>query len=173
MIRYRRLLWWLLPLLLALAAGLWFRQIHLDWLGRSVVDVSQWREDWQAWFDERDEVQHPAMLHWMPPGCLCRFLAAGHAATLSETGRSLGYQPVQLGTPFISAQLARPLAGLPPASPGPLIVLTGADGQIRYLGAYSSGLSCAQSNSLVDDWLPLARSGSVVNLDATTCVCAD
>lgn len=174
MIRYRRLVWWLLPLLLALAAALWFRQSHLDWLGRSVSDVSAWSDQWQDWVDTRRDLTHPAMIHWMPPGCLCRFMASGHASSLSESGRELGYHPVQLGTPFIKQTLAALLDdGAPPASPGPLIVLTGADGQIRYLGAYSSGLTCAQSNSLVDDWLPLSRPGSVVNLDATTCVCVN
>ncbi|WP_108125371.1 DUF6436 domain-containing protein [Saccharospirillum mangrovi] len=172
-VRNRRWLWWLLPVLVVLLATLWFRQTHLNWLGRTVPDVSRWSADWQEWIDSRDDLTHPAMLHWMPTGCLCRFMAAGHASTLSEEGLALGYQPYQLGTPFIAANLATPLPGLPPASPGPMIALTGADGQLRYLGAYSSGLTCAQSNSLVDDWLPLSRPGSVVNLDATTCVCVN
>ncbi|PTY36507.1 hypothetical protein BGP77_04210 [Saccharospirillum sp. MSK14-1] len=173
MIRYRFLLWWLLPLLIALAAGLWFRQSHLNWLGHSVSDVSAWHSQWQDWIDDRTDLTHPAMIHWMPPGCLCRFMAAGHASNLSKTGLTLGYHPVQLGSTFIDTRLADALNGAPPASPGPLIALTGADGQLRYLGAYSSGLTCAQSNSLVDDWLPLTRPGSVVNLDATTCVCVN
>lgn len=173
MTRRSRHLLWALPLLLALAAGLWFRQTHLDWLGRSVTDVSAWRADWQSWVDAQSGLRHPAMLHWMPSGCLCRFMAAGHAAALSREGRALGYQPYQLGQAFLSAADAPPLAGRPPLSPGPLIVLTGAGGDIRYLGAYSSGLTCSQGNSLVGDWLPLSRPGSVVNLDASTCVCPD
>lgn len=173
MIRYRLWLLWTLPLLIALIAALWFRQTHLDWLGRSVSDVTAWQQQWQQWLDERDDLTHPVMLHWMPEGCLCRFMAAGHATNLSRNAAALGYQVVQLGTPFVAETLALPLAGAPPTSPGPIIVLTGADGQLRYLGAYSSGLSCAQANSLVDDWLPLTRPGSVVNLDASTCVCVN
>lgn len=148
-----------------------FRAHYLGWFGESVANVGRWGGDWQVWLDEQP-LQHPAMVHLMPAGCLCRFFTAQHAADLSERARSLGYHRYQAGDEFLSPELADPLHPASfPDSPGPLLALTGADGQIRYLGPYSDGLRCTAGNSLVEDWLPFSRPGRVLQVDANSCQC--
>ncbi|GGX73980.1 DUF6436 domain-containing protein [Saccharospirillum salsuginis] len=150
----------------------WFRADQLGWFGETVSDVPAWHDQWQEWVDDRADIDHPAMVHWIPEHCLCRFFMAGHAADLSERAPSLGYAAYQTGEISLSIDLARPLRSTPDFNtPGPLILLTNTDGAIRYLGPYSDGLTCTSANSLVDDWLPLSRSGQAINLDVTSCRC--
>lgn len=147
------------------------RAQYLGWFGESVADVAGWGADWQDWLDQQP-IEHPAMVHLMPDGCLCRFFTNQHAADLSSRAAALGYHRYQAGDDFLSMELA---LSLPtdsfPSSPGPLLALTGADGQIRYLGPYSDGLRCTSANSLVDDWLPLSRPGRILQVDANSCQC--
>ncbi|MEX0624029.1 DUF6436 domain-containing protein [Saccharospirillum sp.] len=148
-----------------------FRAQYLGWFGESVPDVARWGTDWQTWLDQQP-IEHPAMVHLMPEGCLCRFFTGQHAADLSIRADALGYQRYQAGDDFLSTELAQLLLTPSfPNSPGPMLALTGADGQIRYLGPYSDGLRCTTANSLVDDWLPLSRPGRVLQVDANSCQC--
>ena len=148
-----------------------FRQSQLGWFGETVTDVPAWQAQWQEWI-KRQPLEHPAMVHWVPPDCLCRFFTAGHATTLSERADNLGYSVYQIGEPSLSLDVARPITSSPDfPTPGPLVLLTNAEGGIRYLGPYSDGLTCTQANSLVDDWLPLTRPGQLLNLDVTSCRC--
>ena len=161
-----------LILLLVSVGVFWFRADQLGWFGETVSDVPAWHGDWQDWIADRADIDHPAMVHWIPEDCLCRFFMAGHAGDLSERAPSMGYAVYQTGEISLSIDLARPVRSTPDfATPGPLIVLTDADGGIRYLGPYSDGLTCTSANSLVEDWLPLSRSGRAINLDVTSCRC--
>lgn len=148
-----------------------FRQSQLGWFGETVTSVPAWQAQWQEWIN-RQSLKHPAMVHWVPPDCLCRFFTAGHATGLSERAETLGYSVYQIGEPSLNLDIAQPLASGPDfPTPGPLVLLTNTEGGIRYLGPYSDGLTCTQANSLVDDWLPLSRQGQVLNLDVTSCRC--
>jgi hypothetical protein len=158
--------------LLLIAAGFAFRSHYLGWFGSAIPNVAAWGNDWQAWLDQQ-AIEHPAMVHLMPPDCLCRFFTATHASDLSEQARVMGYTVYQAGDSFLKDSLAVSLqTGSFPASPGPLLGLTDTDGLIRYLGPYSDGLTCTSATSLVDDWLPLARPGHVLQVDANSCQCA-
>lgn len=153
------------------ALTLGFRAHYLGWFGESVTNVAAWGADWQTWVDEQP-LEHPALVHLMPKGCLCRFFTGEHAADLSNRAGELGYHRYQAGDAFLGADLADLLSpAYFPDSPGPMLALTGADGQIRYLGPYSDGLRCTAANSLVDDWLPLSRAGRVLQVDASSCQC--
>jgi len=162
-----------LTILVLVSVGVfWFRSDQLGWFGETVSDVPAWNNHWQSWVDERSDIDHPAMVHWIPEDCLCRFFMASHAGDLSERATSLGYAAYQVGEISLSIDLAKPVQPTPDfETPGPLILLTNADGAIRYLGPYSDGLTCTNANSLVDDWLPLSRAGQAVNLDVTSCRC--
>lgn len=154
------------------AVTLGFRAHYLGWFGESVSNVGRWGTDWQDWLDQQP-IEHPAMVHLMPEGCLCRFFTGQHAGDLSILAEPMGYHRYQAGDEFLDADLADPLLTRSfPDSPGPLLALTGADGQIRYLGPYSDGLRCTTANSLVDDWLPLSRPGQVLQVDANSCQCS-
>ncbi len=158
--------------LILAAVTLGFRAHYLGWFGESVSNVANWGADWQDWLDQQP-IEHPALVHLMPGGCLCRFFTAGHAAELSARADTLGYHRYQAGDNFLSEALAVPLHTRSfPQSPGPMLALTGVDGQIRYLGPYSDGLRCTTANSLVDDWLPLTRLGQVLQVDANSCQCS-
>lgn len=162
----------MVAILVLATATLGFRAHYLGWFGESVTNVTTWGADWQMWLDQQP-IEHPAMVHLMPANCLCRFFTGQHAADLSIRAKALGYHPYQAGDDFLSDEVAKPLLTRSyPLSPGPLLALTGADGQIRYLGAYSEGLRCTTSNSLVDDWLPLSRTGRVLQVDADSCQCS-
>lgn len=155
--------------LAALTLGI--RAQYLGWFGETVPDVARWGENWQHWLDQQP-IEHPAMVHLMPEGCLCRFFTSQHAAVLSARAAELGYHRYQAGDEFLGTELARPLRTRSfPTSPGPLLALTGTDGQLRYLGPYSDGLRCTAANSLVDDWLALSRPGRVLQVDANSCQC--
>jgi hypothetical protein len=156
---------------LLLAVSLWFRAQYQGWFGASIPNVEVWGDNWQHWVD-RQPLDHPAMIHLMPAGCLCRFFTVQHASALSEQARALGYSRYQGGNIFLSSDLAVPLETSDfPASPGPLLALTDSDGSLRYLGPYSDGLRCTSANSLVDDWLPLSRPGQLLQVDANSCQC--
>jgi len=153
-------------------ATLGFRAHYLGWFGESVPNVARWGTDWQAWLDQQP-VEHPAIVHLMPEGCPCRFFTGQHAADLSRRAKVLGYRRYQAGDEILDTDLADLLPTRSfPNSPGPLLALTGADGQIRYLGPYSDGLRCSAANSLVDDWLPLSRPGRILQVDASSCQCS-
>lgn len=159
-------------LVAATIGALVFRYHQLGWFGETVSDMSVWQDNWQTWIDRQTDLNHPTMVHWIPPDCLCRFFTAGHAADLSRQAPSHGYRVFQAGEVSISIDLAAPLSPAPNfQTPGPLIVLTNAEGLIRYLGPYSDGLTCSSGNSLVTDWLPQSRDGQAVTLDVTSCRC--
>lgn len=158
--------------LMLIAAGFGFRAHYTGWFGSTIPNVAVWGGDWQAWLD-RQSIDHPAMVHLMPPECLCRFFTIGHASELTEQARALGYNRYQAGDSFLQGDLAVMIQTRTfPQSPGPLLALTDRDGQLRYLGPYSDGLTCTSANSLVDDWLPLSRPGQILQVDANSCQCA-
>lgn len=159
-------------LVVVLAVGGWFRATHLQWFGEDIPDINAWQAGWQGWVNDHTELRHPAMVHFMPENCLCRFFTAGHASQLSHQALLLGYSVFTLGGDFLDADLARELLNGPDtASPGPMIVLTDKNGRIRYLGPYSDGIRCGSGTSLVDAWLPLERPGQIVTLDVSSCRC--
>ncbi|MHA7878185.1 MAG: DUF6436 domain-containing protein [Saccharospirillum sp.] len=161
----------LLLALVAAGAVYWFQATHLGWFGETVDDMRAWQSHWQGWVNEQAAVQHPAMVHLVPEGCLCRFFVQAHAADLSQSAQELGYRVYQTSSLLPSERaerLDRPVAF---DSPGPLLMLTDHNGELRYLGPYSDGVRCNAETSLVDQWLPLSLGGQVIQLDASGCLC--
>jgi len=157
-----------------LLAGLWFNQTHLGWLNESIPDADAFASGWQQTLDAQPQLEHPAVIHWLPRSCLCRLLTLPHALQISTEAAANGFSLYQfnaderaLGTP-ISAELDALLGA------SPTILITNSHGQIRYVGAYSSGIRCASGNSLVATFiadparLPKHR---VVGLNVQTCRC--
>lgn len=164
-------------LLLLTISVLWFNSRHVGLLLDHVDEPVAFFRAWQAMVDFHADMQHPAMIHYLPSGCLCPFLTSSHALNLSNTAKNAGYGVYQLGTPRIGFG-EELLAAIGPAAlqtPGPLIAFTDEDGQIRYLGAYSDGIRCTESTSLVDefarDFMSLPETAQLV-LDRRTCVCS-
>lgn len=158
-------------LLLAGGAVYWFERQYIGWYGETVDNMNLWQSHWQTWLDRQPELQHPAMVHLIPEGCLCRWFVRDHASELSTTASQLGYQVYQASN-LLGAEQAQLLSQpIDFASPGPLMILTNSDGDVRYLGPYSDGIRCNAATSLVDQWLPLTLQGQVVQLDANGCVC--
>jgi hypothetical protein len=173
----KRLKTWLLATALVAApllAGLWFNQTHLGWLNESIPDANAYASDWQQTLDAQSQLDHPAVIHWLPNTCLCRLLTLPHALQISTEAATNGFSIYQFNADdrglgaVISAALNSRLGA------SPTIFITNSNGQISYLGAYSEGIRCSRGNSLVatfiDDPLRLPNQ-RVVGLDVETCRC--
>ncbi|MCH8532689.1 MAG: DUF6436 domain-containing protein [Saccharospirillum sp.] len=158
-------------ILLAGGSVFWFERHYMGWFGESVDNMNAWQGQWQSWLDGQPELEHPAMVHLLPEDCLCRWFVRDHAGDLSDKAVQLGYQVYQTSVLLGEEQASLLKYPIDFASPGPLMILTNAEGEVRYLGPYSDGLRCNAETSLVDQWLPLELRGQVVQLDANGCVC--
>lgn len=159
-------------LLGALAGSYWFRISHVGWLIEDVIDTLAFQQDWQLAINDLNHIQHPAVVHYQPKGCLCRALNASHSQEITRLATKGGFSVYQLNSEH--SGLGKPLKGEAASSIGPLIGITNAEGRLAYIGAYSDGVRCNTGTSMVDvflaspDRLPASP---VVGLDVQTCRC--
>jgi hypothetical protein len=156
----------------ALVATYWFRISHVGWLIEDVTDVLSFNQEWQVMIDTLDEVNHPAVIHYQPDGCLCRVFNAAHSANISSMAAANGFAVYQLNSQY--EELGKSIEGPLQNTMGPLIAITRPDGQLAYVGAYSDGVRCNTGTSMVDSFLSSPDAlpkMSVVGLDVQTCRC--
>lgn len=163
----------LFGLVLSGVATLWFDRNHVGLMIESVADVAEFKDSWQALIDS-EEVTHPAVIHWLPEGCLCSFLTSNHAANVTQDAEQNGFHVYQLQSSRSGLGVPLTSQAQPHKAIGSLIAITNVDGQIAYLGAYSDGVRCNTGNSMVTEFLASPSnlpSPSVVSLDVETCIC--
>ena len=157
----------------AVAASYWFQHSYIGWLVNDVPDAVGYREQWQQTLDELDNLKHPAVIHYLPNGCLCRMLTLKHAQQVSSKAEQGGFQVFQLNSS--DAGLGNSLTLTDDTGfLSPQIAITRPDGRIAYVGAYSDGIRCNTGNSMVDSFLDSVASlpeQTVVGLDVQTCRC--
>lgn len=158
--------------LLLLGAAAWFNAKHLGWLDDVVVDNQAYLMQWQQEVNALS-LTHPSILHWMPEDCLCSFFSLNHALDISVTAASASFNIYQLNTTYEGLGDSVYSDSLPLLT-GSTIVMTNAEGQIAYVGAYSDGLRCNDGNSMVSrftdspDLLPVQP---IVGTNVRTCLC--
>ena len=157
-----------------LGAGLWFNQAYLGWLNESIPDANAYGAGWQETLDAQPQLQHPAVMHWLPNTCLCRLLTLPHALKISAEASANGFNIYQLNGADrgLGEIVSTPLTPMLGASP--TILITDARGQVRYVGAYSNGIRCASGDSLVTSFIADPQglpSHRVVGLNVQTCRC--
>ncbi|EAR08024.1 DUF6436 domain-containing protein [Reinekea blandensis] len=173
----KRLIWLLLTvaalLVLALIASIGFQSRYVGWLTEEVSNPMAFRQQWESLLADLDGIEHPAIIHYQPEGCLCFSLSSKHAAQITDTGLAEGFSVVQLNSQH--ADLGKPVnadtSGLPF---GPLIAITGPDGHLQYAGAYSDGVQCNTGNSMVSTFLSSdyeSNGQTVIGLDVNVCRC--
>ncbi len=153
-------------------ASYWFNHTYVGWLINDIPDAVQYRNQWQQSIDQLS-VSHPAVIHYLPEGCLCRMLTIKHAQQLTEKAANNGFSVYQLNSS--DTNLGEPTSLVDSSSPvSPQIIITKPSGQIAYVGAYSDGVRCNTGNSLVDAFLGSVADlpiQPVVGLDVQTCRC--
>lgn len=159
-------------LMLALAGSVWFNARYQGWLADKVTSPIAFQTHWQARVTEYD-IEHPAVIHVQPEGCLCQPLSANHLRTISDTAVGNGFSLFQLNSSWrgLGKELQDDGVDL---SVAPFVMVTQDTGQLTYIGAYSDGLLCNNSTSLVDAFIELREfqvDRTVVNLDVETCIC--
>ncbi|TCS43018.1 DUF6436 domain-containing protein [Reinekea marinisedimentorum] len=168
----------LAALFIALSAGAsyWFTQNHVDWLIKEVPDSILYQKQWQTQIDQMTSITHPAVFHWLPTNCFCRYFSLNHAKQISDTAKSNGYSVFQLNTKTngLGKTVTLPDSFTTPLSP--IIVITRPDGSIVYVGAYSDGVQCNTGTSMVYRFLEDPKSlpaRTLVGLNVKTCRCVD
>ncbi|MBU2863184.1 hypothetical protein KO489_04970 [Reinekea forsetii] len=153
------------------ATAIWFQRTYVGWLIESVPEPNSYLHSWQTTIDRNETIQHPAVIHLLPDHCLCTLLTMGHATNISRMAEQNGFNIVQVGTHHKglgkSVELESPKLS-------PTIAITDANGQIKYLGAYSEGVRCTNANSMVDTFLEGVShlpSATIVGLDVKVCRC--
>ncbi|MEJ2042918.1 MAG: DUF6436 domain-containing protein [Reinekea sp.] len=157
----------------AVSASYWFQHNYIGWLVNDVPDAVRYRQQWQQTLDGLDGLKHPAVIHYLPNGCLCRMLTLKHAQQISDKAGQSGFQVFQLNSSDAGLGDSLTLAGSS-AFLSPQIAITRPDGRIAYVGAYSDGIRCNTGNSMVDSFLDSVQSlpgQTVVGLDVQTCRC--
>jgi len=161
-------------LTLPVAATFWFNQQYVGWLIESVPDSVAYQQQWQRVIDSHTNINHPAVIHWLPETCLCRALSMKHAGQVTLTAEGNGYSVYQLNTEDESLGLSLALIEQPILAFGPSIAITRYNGQIAYVGAYSDGVRCNTGTSMVEVFIDSPESLPnlpVVGLDVKTCRC--
>jgi hypothetical protein len=160
----------------AVATSYWFTKTHTDWLVKDVPDSMLYLENWQKEIDGNEQITHPAILHWLPMNCLCRYLTLNHATQITSEGQSNGYHVFQLDTDShglgktveLSESFTTPLS--------PIIIITRPNGKISYAGAYSDGVRCNTGTSMVYRFLEDPEklpTRPLIGLDVKTCRCVE
>lgn len=157
----------------SLIASIAFQSNYVGWLADDVTDPMAFRNDWERILASAEGIEHPAVIHFQPEGCLCFALSARHAAQISSDADRVGLTVYQLNSTHdgLGAPLTVDTGDLPF---GPLIAITSADGSLRYAGAYSDGIRCNTGNSMVSTFIDPANSSNgqtVIGLDVTVCRC--
>ncbi len=165
-------------IIIPLVTSFWFLQSHVDWLIKKVEDPSYFLDTWQFWVSEQEGLKHPVVIHYLPDTCLCSALTQRHAVSLSETALKNGYTVHQIGSS--KNGLGSPITGIGLGVPNdlsPLIIITQRNGDIRYLGAYSEGLLCNSSSSLVERFIEpmsgMVFEPPVIGIDVKSCHCSE
>lgn len=154
--------------------SLWFNRNHVGMMIERVPNVVEFRARWQALLDSQT-LRHPAVIHWLPEGCLCAVLTSNHAANVTVDAEKSGFNVYQLASSRDGLLGQSLLVDQLPHSPiGSLIAITNKAGQLAYLGAYSDGVRCNTGNSMVAEFISSTSNlpfPPVVSLDVETCVC--
>ena len=161
-----------LCLVLAVSGSVWFNNTHTGWLADKVNNPMAFQESWQARLNQL-QISHPAVLHVQPEGCLCQPLSARHLKSISNTAEQNDFSLYQVNSSWKGLGEEVTLDNLP-EQVMPVVMITQESGELAYLGAYSDGLRCNESTSLVDAFLASPNTlpnHTVVNLDVETCIC--
>lgn len=162
--------------LVSIAVSVWFTTTQVGWLIEAVPDSARYRDQWQLEIDRLTEIQHPAVIHWLPESCLCRFFSIKHAGTITQQAEESGFNVYQLesSTGVLGAEISLTGSYQPEISPS--ILITRPNGQLSYVGAYSDSIRCNTGTSMVGrfiedpDKLP---DRTIVGLDVKNCRCTN
>jgi hypothetical protein len=157
-----------------LGSSLWFNHTYVGWLVDAVPDANLYLRDWQSAIDELESLEHPAIVHYLPEGCLCRMLALKHAEQITGEAEANGFNVFQLASNSLNLGVSKELPTHYDLVPAPSIIITREDGKIAYVGAYSDGVRCNTGNSMVTTFIQSPSnlpSQPVVGLNVETCRC--
>lgn len=108
------------------------------------------------------------VVHFSDDNCWCQFVGEKHIASVSDLAKSSGLQNYLIEKEDIQSKVSEFIPSFP------AVALFNAQGQLTYLGPYSSGIYCSVGNGMIEPFIKNINTpliSATIPLDAEGCYC--